>query len=178
MVRAKLSPRVNSMEKSRLRYLAFFINSVLLILLFVLRYSGLATLAIGQAVPITLIPFVAAIALFYGEWYGAAAGFVAGALMDSVMTGSSCFNTLTVMLLGLICGILSTYYLNKNIQAAACVSLGASFLYLFTRLIFFYSFKGISPGAEYYGSYFIPTIFYTALFIIPFYFLEKKLKSL
>ncbi len=166
------------MEKSRLRYLSFFINILAIILLFVLRYSGLATLGIGQAVPVTLIPFVTAIALFYGEWYGAAAGFFAGALMDSVTTASSCFNTLAVMLIGLICGILSSYYLNKNFQAAACVSLGASFAYLFARLLFFYSFKGISTGAEYYSLYFIPTVFYTALFIIPFYFLEKKLKSL
>ncbi len=166
------------MEKSRFGILAFFINLFIIIFLFVLRYSGLVTLAIGQAVPITLIPFVAAVALCYGEWYGAAAGFFAGALMDSVTTASSCFNSLTVMLIGLVCGLLSSYYLNKNLYAAACVSLGASFTYLFARLLFFYSFKGISIGADYYSLYFIPTVFYTALFIIPFYFLEKKLKSL
>lgn len=166
------------MNKSRLRYLAFFINIVLIILLFVLRYSGLATLGIGQAVPVTLIPFVVAISLFYGEWYGAAAGFFAGALMDSVTTASSCFNTLTVMLIGLICGILSSYFLNKNLSAAACVSLGASFAYLFARLLFFYSFRGIETGSEYFSLYFVPTVFYTALFILPFYFLEKKLKTL
>lgn len=166
------------MKKNHRGYIAFVINAVLLILIFILRYSGLATLAIGQAVPITLIPFVAAVALFFGEWYGAAAGFAAGALMDSVMNGSSCFNTLVLMFIGLISGVLSTYYINKNIRSAACVSLGASFVYLFVRLTFFYSFKGVSPGTEYYSHYFIPTVFYTAFFIIPFYFIEKKLKNL
>lgn len=166
------------MKKNRLRYLAFFINGVILVTLFIIRYSGLATLAIGEAVPITLLPLVVAISVFYGEWYGAAAGFFAGALMDTVMSGSSCFNTLVVMFIGLICGILSSYFLNRNIRSAACLSLGAATTYLFVRLTFFYFFRGISMDAEYYSSYFIPTIFYTALFIIPFYFLEKKLKSM
>lgn len=166
------------MKKNRGRYLAFLINFILIICLFVLRYSGLATLAIGHAVPITLLPLVVAVSLFYGEWYGAAAGLFAGALMDTSMSGSSCFNTLAIMLLGLLCGVLSSYYMNKNIRSAACLSLGAAFLYLLTRQTFFYSFKGITVGAEYYSSYFIPTVIYTAIFIIPFYFLEKKLKSI
>lgn len=166
------------MKKNRLRYLAFFINALLIATLFILRYSGLATLAIGQAVPITLLPLVVAISVFYGEWYGAVSGFFAGALMDTVMSGSSCFNTLVIMLIGLICGFLASYFLNRNIRSAACLSLGAAAVYLFVRLTFFYFFRGISVGAEYYSFYFIPTIFYTALFIIPFYFLEKKLKSM
>lgn len=166
------------MKKNRGRYLAFLVNFILIIFLFVIRYSGLITLAIGHAVPITLIPLVVAVSLFFGEWYGAAAGLFAGALMDSSMSGSSCFNTLTVMLLGLLCGVLSSYYMNKNIRSAACLSLGSAFLYLFARQTFFYSFKGITVGAEYYSTYFIPTVIYTAVFIIPFYFLEKKLKNI
>ncbi len=166
------------MKNNTRKLIAFTINAIILILLFILRYSGLATLAIGQAVPITIIPFVVALSIFWGEWSGATAGFIAGALMDGVMSGSSCFNTLAIMLIGLICGLLASYYMNKNIHSAACLSLGAAFVYLFARLTFFYSFKGISVGTEYYSSYFIPTVFYTAVFIIPFYFLEKKLKNL
>ncbi len=166
------------MKKNSRRYISLGINLFLIALLYLLRYSGLMTLAIGQAVPITLLPLTVSIAVFFGEWYGAAAGFCAGALMDTSMSGSSCFNTLTVMLIGLIAGILSSYFLNKNIRSAAVLSLGTAFLYLITRQIFFYSFKGISIGADYYALYFIPTAVYTALFIIPFYFLEKKLKAL
>ena len=135
------------MKKKRSRYIAFFVNLSLIILLFILRYSGLATLNIGHAIPITLIPLIVAVSLFYGEWYGATAGFFAGSRM------------------------------NKNIRSAAFLSLGASFLYLFTRQIFFYSFKGITVDAEYYSTYFIPTVIYTAIFIIPFYLIEKKLKN-
>ncbi len=160
------------------KWLAFFINVILILFLFVLRYSGLATLAIGRAIPVTLVPFVTAVSLFYGEWKGAATGFFAGALMDGVMNGSSCFNTIALMLIGVIAGCLSSYYLNKNIRSALCLSLGASFVYLFARLLFFYTFKGISVNMDYFAAYFIPTVFYTALFIIPFFFLEKALKRL
>ena len=158
--------------------IAFIINAAILVLLYILRYSELMTLTIGQASPITLIPFVVAIAIFYGEWLGAAAGFFAGAFMDGSMSGSSCFNTLVIMLIGLIAGVLASHYMNKNIRSAACLSLGSAFVYLFVKMIFFYSFKEIPTGAEYYSMYFIPTVFYTALFIIPFYFLEKKLREI
>ena len=166
------------MRKTNRQVISYIVNAVILLLLFILRYTGLATLTIGQASPITLIPFVAAFALFYGELKGAALGFAAGALMDSCVTTSSFFNTLIMLFIGLVCGILANYYLNKNIKAAICLSLGASFFYLFARLIIFYSFRGISVDAEYYGYYFIPTVFYTAIFIIPFYFLEKKLREI
>ncbi len=166
------------MKNNNRQLLAFIINIVIIILLYILRYSGIMTFSIGQAVPITLIPFVVAVAIFYGEWLGAVAGFFAGALMDGSMSGSSCFNTLVIMFIGLVSGILASYFMNKNIRSAACLSLGSAFVYLFAKTIFFYSFKGITTGTDYYSLYFIPTVFYTALFIIPFYFLERKLKDL
>lgn len=166
------------MQKNNRQIWAFIINAFILILLFVLRYSGLATLRIGQAVPVTLIPFVISVAMFYGEWKGAVCGFAAGALMDGSMSGSSCFNTLTVMFIGLVSGVLASRYLNRNIKSALCLSLGGAFVYLFLRLTFFYSFKGFSIGSDYFGYYFIPTVFYTAVFVIPFYFAEKKLREL
>ncbi len=169
---------VINMKRNTQKYIALAVNIFTVLILFLLRYSGLATLAIGQAVPITLLPLVVAIAIFFGEWLGATAGFFVGALMDTVMSGSYCFNTITVMFIGLIAGVLASYYLNKNIRSATCLSLGAAVTYLFVKQIFFYSFKGISIGAEYYTLYFIPTAVYTALFIIPFYFLERKLKKL
>jgi uncharacterized membrane protein YeaQ/YmgE (transglycosylase-associated protein family) len=98
--------------------------------------------------------------------------------MDGSMSGSSCFNTIVIMLIGLITGLLASYYMNKNVRSAACLSLGSAFVYLFIKTIFFYSFKEIPTGAEYYSMYFIPTVFYTALFIIPFYFLERKLREI
>ena len=166
------------MKNSNKQIISFIINFFLIVVLYILRYSGIMTLKIGQAVPITLIPFVVAIAIFYGEWWGASAGFFAGALMDGSMSGSSCFNTISIMLVGLIAGVLASYFMNKNIRSAACLSLGSAFAYLFCKMLFFYSFKGIATGAEYYSLYFIPTVFYTALFIVPFYFLLKKLRSL
>lgn len=166
------------MKNRNKQILSFIINIFSVVLLYVLRYSGIMTLKIGQAVPITLVPFVVAVAIFYGEWWGASIGFFAGALMDGSMSGSSCFNTLSIMLIGLIAGVLASYFMNKNIRSAACLSLGASFAYLFCKMLFFYSFRGIATGAEYYSLYFIPTFFYTALFILPFYFLERKLSTL
>lgn len=166
------------MQKNNRKRWSFIINAFCIIALFILRYSSLLTLKIGQASPITLIPFVIAVSIFWGSGYGAVAGFFSGVLMDGVLTDSSCFNTIALMFLGALCGVLSSHYLNKNIKSAICLSLGGVFAYLFLKLTIFYSFKEISIGAEYFASYFIPTIFYTALFIIPFYFLERKLSNI
>lgn len=166
------------MSRTKRNILIVSVNVVTLFLLFVLRYSGLLVLNIGQAVPVTLIPFVAAIAFFFGEWVGFAVGFAAGTLMDSAVVGAACFNTLTLMAVGLICGLLSTYYLNKNFKTTLCLSFGSTVFYFLLRYFVFFLIKGIPVGGQALFTYAIPSIVYTTVLIIPFYFLEKALKNL
>ncbi len=163
---------------SKLRsFIAVLVNILLIFTVFVLRYSCGVTLGIGQAVPIILIPLVLSCAIFYGENAAMLAGFFAGVLMDGAAAGGSWFNTLFLTLGCLICGFLSSRVLNRNFKAAICLSVGFSFGYFFIKYLVFFVFGGIAVNYDYFISDLIPSALYTSVWLIPFYFLQKKLSD-
>lgn len=166
------------MDKRKKRFVITYVNIVMVFLLFILRASGLLTLQIGSISPILLLPLVVSVSMFFGEWYGASVGFLSGLLMDSLSLGSSLFNTFCIMLIGLLCGIAANFYLNKNIKSALALSSAASFGYYLAKFLFLYVFKSGAAEGQLFAEFLLPSVIYTAIFIIPFYFLEKKLKNL
>ena len=158
-------------------FLAAVINALLIFIIFILRYSCGVTLGIGQAVPIILIPLVISCAIFYGENAAMLAGFFAGVLMDSSSASGSWFNALFLTLGALVCGFLSSRVLNRNFKAAICLSVGFSFGYFFVKYLIFFVFEGIPVSYDYFLLDLIPSAVYTAAWLIPFYFLQKKLSN-
>ena len=124
------------MNKSKKKFVAVYVNLLLIFILHFLRASGLLSLAIANVSPIVLLPLVVSIAMFFGEWSGAAAGFLVGLLMDSVSMGSSVFNSFCIMTIGLLCGVAANFYLNKNIKSAFALSVSASFAYYLFKFLF------------------------------------------
>lgn len=162
----------------RKRFLAAIVNVSLLLIFFVLRYSGIAVLNIGQAVPLILLPLALSVAIFYGENVGLITGFFTGAFMDSFSAESSCFNTLFMVLCCSACGLLSTRFLNRNLKAALCISAGAAFAYFVLKYLIFFAFGRVSVDYSYFTLYLIPSAVYTSVWILPFYFLNKHLSDL
>ncbi len=165
------------MDIKRRRFIAAFINAIIIFAVFLLRFSGIATLQIGEAVPIILIPIVISVSMFYGENAGLISALFAGLLMDSVASDTSCFNTLFFVLGATVCGVMANRFLNRNLKAAICLSIGLSFIYYFLKYLIFFVFNGISVNYDYFVLNLIPSAVYTALWIIPFYFLQKKLSD-
>ncbi|MBR6743554.1 MAG: rod shape-determining protein MreD [Clostridia bacterium] len=166
------------MKKNKKRFTVTYVNILLILLLYILRASGLLLLKIGDISPILLLPLVVSISLFFGEWNGAAAGFLVGLLMDTTTLGSSVFSCLCFMLIGLTCGVAANFYLNKNIKSALALSVCASFAYYLFKFLFLSIIAGTGIDGQYFASFVLPSIAYTSIFIIPFYFLQKKLKEL
>lgn len=164
------------MSRSR-RFLCALLNGLLIFILFVLRYSCGVTLGIGSAVPIILIPLVLSCAIFYSENAAMVAGFFAGVLMDSSASNSSWFNTLFLTLGCLICSVLASRVLNRNFKAAMCLSVGFSFGYFFVKYLIFFVFKGVAVNYDYFILDLIPSAVYTSIWLIPFYFMQKKLSD-
>ena len=164
------------MSKAR-AFLAAAANALLIFIIFVLRYSCGVTLGIGQAVPVILVPLVISCAIFYGENAAMLAGVFAGVLMDSSAASGSWFNTLFLILGGLVCAFLSARVLNRNFKAAICLSVGFSFGYFFIKYLIFFVFKGIPVSYDYFLLDLVPSAVYTAVWLIPFYFLQKKLSD-
>ena len=158
-------------------FTAAFINILLIILLAVLRYSGVATFKIGEAVPIILLPLIIAVSMFYTDNASLLAALLTGAFMDSLSADSSWYNTIFFVVAATVCNFLSNRFLNRNLKAAAYLTLIVSLIYFFLRYLIFFVFGGVSVNYDYFVLYLIPSVVYTAVFIIPFYFLEKKLSE-
>lgn len=165
------------MELKRRRFVAAFINTIIIFAVFLLRFCGIATLQIGDAVPLLLIPIVISVSIFFGENAALMSALFAGLLMDCAAADTSCFNTVFFVLGATACGVMANRFLNRNLKAAICLSLGLSFIYFILKYIIFFVFSGIAVNYDYFILYLIPSAVYTALWIIPFYFLQKKLSN-
>ncbi|MEE0947017.1 MAG: rod shape-determining protein MreD [Acutalibacteraceae bacterium] len=150
-----------------------YLEAIIGFVLFIFHYTSLIDVTVRTASPFILLPLCVAVSMYYGEFTGLIFGLVCGIFCDSVSSGTVCFNTLILMLLGFFIGILAKNIFNRNFPAALVLSLIACATYFLIKWCVFY-LSGDVEGKVYYLLWFLaPSAFYTALFIIPFYYFEK-----
>ncbi len=151
----------------------FIITSVLGFLLFLLDSTGILSLRIGNAQPLYLLPLLVAVAMAGREWVGLIFGACFGILLDTIGAETFSFNMIVLTVIGCTCGLLCSYYVNDNIFAACVLSFFSHLCYFTLRWFFFYVCAGKAEALSYFALYCIPTVIYSSLFIIPFYYLIK-----
>lgn len=155
------------------RAAALALQSVILFLFAILHYSNLFSIKIANANPIPAIPLIVVITLYSGLWRGVTMAFFYGMFMDAVAAGTICFNTLALTLVVLVCGLLITHYFNRNISATLVLGVISAFGYFVLKWLFLFLIPAIDGQQYYLFSYALPSAFYTAVFIIPFYYIAK-----
>ena len=163
---------INVKEKNR-NNIILAIQSVILFLIAIIHYSNLLPLKIATASPLIIIPFLVVVSFYSGMWRGVVFAFIYGIFMDSVAADSLCFNTLALGLIICICGVLITYFFNRNISAVLLLSLGAATVYFILKWLVFFVFTGTESSYFYLFRYAIPSAIYSAAFAIPFYYIAK-----
>ena len=158
------------MTNQKNHYLHIICYVVFFILLFLINYNELFSLKIANASPMLLVPAVITVSFYYGEWRGFFAGLISGIFIDGVASNVTGFNTILLMLIGLISGLVITHLFNRNIYSACVLSLAASVIYFGAKWLIEYLFIGSADAANYLLFYAAPSAVYTALFIIPFYY--------
>ena len=167
---------INAIEKNR-RAVALGLQIAALTLFAILHYSNLFSIKLANANPIPAISFIVAVSFFSGMWRGVTMAFIYGMFMDTIASGTVCFNTLVLTLVVLVCGVLTTYFFNRNIFAIIVLAFIGSAGYFVLKWFFLYLLRGIA-GQEYYlFSFALPSAIYTAAFIIPFYYIGKFLEK-
>ncbi len=164
------------MNKQNVSYLPGIIYGAIFLIFYMLTYTDILRLNIGNAAPQLLISAVVAVGFFYGEWSGFVAGLFSGILADAVAANTVCFNMISLMLIGLISGLLINRLLNQNIFSALILSLAASFLYHFSYWIVFFVANSVADSAMYFLYHSLPSIIYSALFIFITYLPGRYLK--
>lgn len=164
-------------KKNRLTAITF-LNIFLFAAAILLFGNTGISLHIKHAYPFLVLSLLTAYSCFYSVSRAALAGFLAGAFIDSVASGSYCFNTLALMLLAVAANRLSNSVLNKNLKACLALCFFISLIYYSFYWIFFIAFSlGFKENLGYLLQYALPSCIYTAVLVVPFYFLYKKIKS-
>lgn len=168
------------MNKNRSRRFAvalieFFVFATLLLI----HYSATFKITAIRANPITVIPFLVAFSFFNEEWASALTGMAVGFFMDSSASQYSLFHTTLFMLIGLSSCLIVHYLFNNNIRSAIALSLLATLFYFLMRWLFFHAFSSSTYDSVFYlMHYALPSVIYTNLFIVPFYYLQRKLYNI
>ncbi len=143
--------------------------------LFVLQRIPEFSLRVGTATPLLLLPAVMVTACFLREWTGFWAGLLCGIALDTVINGSACFHTFGLAVFGLCFGLMFRFFFNRNIKSVILLGGIGSFVFFLVRWFFLTLLsKDFSAGALLLR-YDLPSAFYTALFVIPFFYYMRHL---
>lgn len=156
------------------KWLLLSANICLFFLIIIFTLSGVIDISIKNATPLVLLPLVTAFSIFNSAGKSAFAGFIVGACLDSVQTGAYCFNTITFLIIAVLVYLISNNLFNKNIQSAVAVSLIMSALYFVLKwALFFTAGHSAQDSLTYLLGYAFPSAVYSAVFILPLYYLYR-----
>lgn len=164
------------MNKQNTSLLPTVIYAAIFFVFYILTYTDILRLSIGNAAPQLLVSAVVAVAFFYGEWTGFIVGMVAGIFADAVAASTVCFNMITLMLIGLTVGLLINRYLNQNIFSAIILCAAANLIYFFAYWLIFFVFKSYQGSWQYFLYYSLPSAVYSTVFIFLTYLPGRYLK--
>lgn len=164
-------------KKERKHPLQLILFILLFALLYSLTYTDILSINIYNAAPMPLIAFIITVGFYYGEWAGFISGVIAGVFVDAVTPHSICFNTIFLLLIGAVTGALIRRILNQNIFSALMLSAIANAVYFAAEFIFcIKTFPG--ETVSYLLFYALPSAVYSAVFILPCYYLGLLIKKI
>lgn len=158
--------------------LIFIINIALFFVVILFHTSEIIDISIKNATPMLLLPLITAFSLFSPMGSALAAGFISGALIDSIAQSSYCFNTVVLILIAVTVNLIANNLFNKNLFSAVVLCLMTCGVYYLLIWIFFHLVgRSVEDSLGYLLSYALPSALYSAVFILPFYCLYKFLKN-
>ena len=118
---------------------------------------------IASVRPVLLISVAVCISMFEGEVVGAVAGFMSGALWDTVTVTADGYNAFYLMAACAFCGVMLRIFMRNNIITYVMMNTGITMLYFLTYVLFFITARGIDGGSEMLLRYYLPMVIYSLL---------------
>ena len=154
------------------------IHIVVFSLVILFHISNIASLRIGTATPLLILPLLTAFSIFNSPAKSVVMGFIAGAALDSISLSFG-FNTVCLMILSLAVCLAANNLFNKNIGAAFTLTLLASAVYKILWWFFNYFFVlDIKESFALLLQYVLPSALYSAVFILPLFYIYKWLNKI
>lgn len=150
-------------------------EGIIAFIIYIFHYTDLLDISVYHASPLILLPITVGVAMFYDELTGLIFGLCCGCAMDAVTGGI--YNTLFFMLMGFIVSLLSQRIFNKNLPGAITLTSISTLIYYGLLWFIDYLLPDVQGKVYILLWHYFPSVIYTVLFIIPFYFYEKKLRK-
>ena len=155
------------------------ITAILFVFVCLFFSIGTIDLRIKNATPFTVLALLTAYALFSSPTKSALAGLAVGVFLDSTSGGTYCFNSVILMLISLFVCLTSNNIFNKNLKASLVISLLAAVTYFVLYWAFFYIIGcSLRESLTYLINYGFTSAVYTAVFVLPFYYIFKFFQKL
>lgn len=119
--------------------------------------------------PLLLIPITVCLSMFEREIVGGYLGLLSGVLWDITSLKLPGSNAIILLIIGVVCGLLITNFMQSNLFSALILNLGAAFFYAildYTGMEFAYNRQDALYSLLH---HILPQMIYTVLCIIPIY---------
>ena len=151
------------------RFIYFAVFAVICLALLIMQSSGFATLKIGNASAVLMLPATVLAGFYFKEYAGVCFGFAFGAFTD-VYSATLCYNTVALAVIGFVSGLLISRLFNSNLAAVSVLNAAASLVYFFFKWLIEYAFVDPEPWYVM-AAYMLPSVIYTFACGIIMYFL-------
>lgn len=152
------------------------INTVFFVLLISFQYNSIFNIKILTANPMLPLSLLVAITIFSSELTAAISGLIVGIFIDSASSAPSGFHGIIFLLLGLAVSLTVRHLFNNNILSSIALCFLCGTLYYLVHWALFLAHNlSFIENLTYLMRTAFPSVIYTTVFIVPFYFLEKFL---
>lgn len=155
------------------KYIRYAIYAAIICVACVLQNTNMALPELFGARAFLLLPLCVCIAMYEREFPAAMFGAFAGILWD-ISAFAEGFNALSLMVLCTVCSIFINRIMQNNIVTALFLSSGTILIYEILYVIVNLGFTGAGGMLRQGITFYLPSFFYTLVFIPIFYFIVKK----
>ena len=153
-----------------------FINTILFLIFLVIQYNGVFTIKIATANPMLPIALLTCTCMFSSELTASISGLLVGIFIDGVAATPPGFNSILLFVLGLAVSLVVRHLFNNNVFSAVALCALCTFVYFLLRWAFVFAFwASLTENLTYLLQTIFPSVLYTSIFSIPFYYFEKTL---
>lgn len=133
---------------------------------------------LGDTRPLIVLPMIICVSVFEGELSGGIFAIFAGILWSSGVTMFWGFHPLILYFCAVLCGVVTSIYLQENLPSTMLVAGVAIAIYLGASFFVNYAIWNYGNAGEIFKRNYVPTFFFTWAVTPIYYFMIKGIRML
>lgn len=152
------------------------INTLIFIVLIFVQYNTVFSIKIFGINPMLPLSLLVCCCMFASELTSSLTGLIIGIFLDGMTSTPPGFNSILLFIMGLAVSLAVRHLFNNNMFSAVSLCAICTLIYLLLRWTFGIAFGAtLTENLTYITQIIFPSVVYTSLFSIPFYYIEKSL---